>query len=135
MNIVEKLLAIDSGKLEMPTKDITLKLNKLGGEEFTFQCKAIDPEEMAEIQQNALTIKKGDIKKIDMYEMKVMTVIEGCSDVFKNMDIVNHFGTPTPKELVKKLLLSGEIDELYNTINELSGYDKEKEDEEEIKNS
>lgn len=132
MNTVEKLLKMDAGKLEMPTKEVALKLKKLNKEEFTFPCKAVDPERIAEIQENAIEMRKGDIKKINMYEMKVLTVIEGCSDVFKNKDLMSHFGAPTPKELIRKLLLSGEIDELYNVINELSGYEGE---EDEIKNS
>lgn len=136
MNVIDKLLKIDAGKLEMPSKEVPLKLKKLGGEEFTFPCKAVDPEKFSEIQENALELKKGDIKKINMYEMKVLTVIEGCPDVFKNKDLMQHFAVPTPKEFIKKLLLSGEIDDLYNTINELSGYEKDTEDEEkEIKNS
>lgn len=134
MNIVEKLLGIDSGKLEMPSKEVTLKLGKLGGEEFTFKCKAVDSEIQAEITENAMTIKKGDIKKIDLYDMKVFTVLESCKDIFKNKEVLKHFNAPTPKELVRKLLLPGELDELYNQINELNGYEKDKEDEEEIKN-
>ena len=59
--------------------------------------------------------------------------MEGCSDVFRNKEVLEHFKAPTPKELINKLLLAGEIDELYNTINELNGYDKEDE-EEDIKN-
>jgi hypothetical protein len=49
--------------------------------------------------------------------------------VFKNNDVMQHFGAPTPKELVKKLLLSGEIDELYSEISNLNGYDRKKKDE------
>lgn len=134
MNIVEKLLKIDAGKLEMPTKEVSLKLKKLGGEEFVFPCKAVDPERFAEIQENALELRKGDIKKINVYEMKVLTVIEGCPEVFKSKEVMDHFGAPTGKELIKKLLLSGEIDELKSHIDELSGYERSEKDEEEIKN-
>ncbi|KZL94369.1 phage tail assembly chaperone [Clostridium magnum] len=134
MNIVEKLLKIDAGKIEMPKKDIKLQLKKLG-QEVEFPCKAIDPERYAEIQEGAIELKKGDIKKINMYEMKAMTIIAGCPEVFKNEEVMKHFNAPTPKELIRKLLLSGEMDDLYNAINELSGYKKDDdEDEEKIKN-
>ncbi|OPJ58439.1 phage tail assembly chaperone [Clostridium oryzae] len=133
MNTVEKLLKLDAKKLKMPEKDIVLKLNRLGGEEIVFPCKAIDAELYAEIQEGSIEIRKGDIKKINMYEMKIRTLVEGCPDIFKSSEVMSHFDAPTPKELIKKLLLSGEIDELYNTINELSGY--EKDDEDDIKNS
>lgn len=132
MNTVDKLLKMDAGKLTIPEKEVKIKLKKFDDEEFVFLCKVVDPEKMAEIQENALELRKGDVKRIKMYEMKVLTLIEGCPDVFKNKDVMKHFGAPTPKELIKKLLLSGEIDELYNEINKLGGY--EEEDEEEVKN-
>lgn len=131
MNTVERLLKMDAGKLKMPEKDIVIKLTKFDNEEFTFPCKAIDPEVIAEIQENAIELKKGNVSKIRMYNMKVMTIIEGCTAIFKDKDLLRHFNANTPKELVKKLLISGEMDDLYNKINELSGYEK---DEEDIKN-
>jgi len=66
--------------------------------------------------------------------MKTLIIIEGCPEVFKSKEVMDHFEAPSPKELIRKLLLSGEIDDLYNAINELSGYEKDEEDEEEIKN-
>ncbi|MDP4146516.1 MAG: XkdN-like protein [Bacillota bacterium] len=132
MNSVEKLLKLDAGKIVMPTKVVTLKLGKLDGLKLDFECKAVDPEKYSEIQENSLEIKKGDIKKINMHNTKVLTLIEGCPGVFKSKEVQEHFGCPTPKELVNKLLLSGEIDELYNNIVELSGY--EKDEESDIKN-
>ncbi|BDR84875.1 phage tail assembly chaperone [Clostridium tetani] len=135
MNTVEKLLALDAGELQLPTKEVTLKLGKLGGAEVTFLCKAVIPEKMAKIQDNLIEIsKKGNIQGTNMGKNKVLTVMEGCSDTFKNKDLLEHFNAPTPKELINKLLLAGEIDELYNTINELNGYEQDEEEEEEIKN-
>lgn len=133
MNIVEKLLKMDAGKIESPTKVIAIESKKLK-QTLEFPCKAVDSEKYAEIQEGALEIRKGDVKKINMYSMKTSIIIEGCPDVFKNKELMDHFGAPTPKELIRKLLLSGEIDDLYNGINELSGYEKDKDDEEEIKN-
>ncbi|KLU64016.1 phage XkdN-like protein [Desulfosporosinus acididurans] len=133
MNIVEKLLKMDAGKLEIPSKVITIQSKKLK-QPLDFPCRAVDPERYAEIQESALEIRKGDVKKINMYSMKTSIIIEGCPDVFKSKELMSHFGAPTPKELIRKLLLSGEIDDLYNGINELSGYEKDKDDEEEIKN-
>ncbi|WP_407310922.1 phage tail assembly chaperone [Desulfosporosinus sp. SB140] len=137
MNIVEKLLKMDAGKIEIPSKVITIQSRKLK-QPLDFPCKALDPEKYAEIQEGALELRKGDVKKINMYKMKTLIIIEGCPEVFKNEELQKHFGSPTPKELIKRLLLSGEIDDLYNGINELSGYEKDDEDkdkqEEEIKN-
>lgn len=134
MNLVEKLLKIDAGAIETPTKVITIQSKKLKMP-IEFPCKAVDPERYAEIQEGAVEIRKGDVKKINMYSLKTLIVIEGCPDVFKSKEVMDHFGAVSPKELIKKLLLSGEIDDLYNGINELSGYEKDEDDEEEIKNS
>lgn len=133
MNLVEQLLKMDAGLLETPSKVITIQSKKLK-EPLDFPCKAVDPEKYAEIQEGAVEIRKGDVKKINMYSLKTLIVIEGCPEVFKSKEIMEHFGAPTPKELVKTLLLSGEIDNLYNGINELSGYEKDLEDEETVKN-
>jgi len=133
MNLVEKLLKIDAGKIENPSKVIIIKSKKLK-QDIEFPCKAVDPQKYAEIQEGSLEIKKGDVKKINMYSMKTLIIIEGCSEIFKSKEVMDHFKAPSPKELIRKLLLSGEIDDLYNAINELSGYEKDEEDEEEIKN-
>jgi len=133
MNLVDKLLKMDAGKIEVPSKVITVKSRKTN-QTLEFPCKAVDSEKYAEIQEGALEIRKGDVKKINMYSMKTLIIIEGCPEVFKSKEVMEHFGTPTPKELIKKLLLSGEIDDLYNAINELSGYEKDDEDEDTIKN-
>jgi len=133
MNLVEKLLRMDAGKIEVPAKVITIQSKKLK-QPIEFPCKAVDAEKYAEIQEGALEIRKGDVKKINMYSMKTLIIIEGCPEVFKSKEVMEHFGAPSPKDLIKKLLLSGEIDDLYNAINELSGYEKDEEDEETIKN-
>ena len=133
MNLVEKLLKMDAGKIETPTKVITIQAKKLK-EPIEFPCRAIDPEKFAEIQESSIVMKRGDVKKVESYKLKTLIIIEGCPEVFKSKEVMDHFGVPTPKELIKKLLLSGEIDDLYNGINELSGYEKDDEDEETIKN-
>ena len=134
MNTIEKLLKMDAGKIKMPEKDFTMKLKKLDNEEFTFCIKAIDPEIVSELQENAIEFNDGELDKIKVYHTKVMTIIEGCPSVFKNKEIMAHFNAATPKELVKKLLLAGEMDKLNDEINKLGGYDKKKKRDEEIKN-
>lgn len=126
MNTIEKLLKIDAGKLKMPEKDVTMKLKKLDDEEFIFPCNAVDPEIVSELQENAIEFSDGELEKIKVYHTKVMTIVEGCPSVFKNKEVMAHFGAPTPKELVKKLLLAGEMDKLNDEINKLGGYDKKK---------
>lgn len=127
MNTIDKLLKIDAGKLKMPEKVIAMKLAKLG-DTIDFPCVAIGNEKYSEIQEGAYEIKKGDIKRINLSKMKTMTVIEGCPSIFKSKEVIEHFGCVTPKDLINKLLLSGEMDDLYETIVELNGYDQDEED-------
>ncbi len=63
-----------------------------------------------------------------------MTCVEGIVEPdVKDKRLLEHFNAPTPKELLKKMLLPGEIAELHNVVNELGGYDREG-NEDEIKN-
>lgn len=132
LNTVEKLLKIDTGSLKTPEKDVTLKLKKLNNEEFTFPCKAVDAEYVSELQEKSIQIKKGDMSITRTFDTKVLTIVEGCPTVFKDKPLMKHFGAASPKDLVSKLLVSGEIDELKNQIDALGGYDED--EEEEIKN-
>ena len=136
MSLIDKLLQMDKAKLmEMPTKKVELpRLSELTGESFKVKCKAIDGEKYADIQRSAIDLnKKGALRNINLYEMQVLTLIEGVVEPsMKDERLLGYFGVVTPKELVKKLFLAGEIAELSNVITELSGYEKA-EDEEEIK--
>ena len=136
MSLIDKLLQMDKAKLmEMPTREVEMpRLSDLTGEPFKVTCKAIDGERYADIQRSAIDLnKKGGLRNINLYEMQVLTVIDGVVEPsLKDERLLGYFGCVTPKELVKKLFLAGEIAELSNVITELSGYDKS-EDEEELK--
>ena len=136
MSLIDKLLQMDKAKLmEMPTREVEMpRLSELTGEPFKMTCKAIDGERYADIQRSAIDLnKKGALRNINLYEMQVLTVIDGVVEPsLKDERLLGYFGCVTPKELVKKLFLAGEIAELSNVITELSGYDKS-EDEEELK--
>ncbi|MDO5565473.1 MAG: hypothetical protein Q4G59_02370 [Planctomycetia bacterium] len=136
MSLIDKLLQMDKAKLmEMPTRKIELpRLSEVMGETFNIRCQAIDGERYADIQRSAIDLnKKGGLRNINLYEMQVLTVIDGVVEPsMKDERLLAYFGCVTPRELVKKLFLAGEIAELSNVITELSGYDKT-DDEEEVK--
>ncbi len=134
MGVIDKLLQMDAGKVQaLPTKEVEIeRLTKLAGEPVKFVCRAVDGEKYADNQRMAVSLsKKGGIKEFDSYELQVQTVLSGVADPsLKSQELLQHFNAATPKELVGKMLLPGEIAELYNVINELSGYDREEDDEE-----
>ena len=132
MNIVEKLMKIDAGTLETPKAIHKMYVKKIG-EELEFEIEAINAEKATEIQQKAIKLENGNVSDIDLYKTKVLTIMEGCP-MFKDKALREHFKAPTPKELINKLLLKGEVDDLVDAINNLSDLKKIEKAEDEIKN-
>ena len=137
MSLIDKLLQMDNKTLtEMPKREVEVpRLTQVLGEPFKVVCQAIDGERYADIQKASIDLnKKGGVRNINLFDMQVLTVIDGVVEPsLKDKKLLQHFDCITPKELVKKLFLAGEIAELSNVVTELSGYDKTEEDEEEIK--
>ena len=132
MNIIDKLMKIDAGTLETPKAIHKMYVKKIG-EELEFEIEAINAEKATEIQQKAIKIENGNVSDIDVYKTKVLTIMEGCP-MFKDKALREHFKAPTPKELINKLLLKGEVDDLVDAINNLSDLKEIEKAEDEIKN-
>ena len=132
MNIIDKLMKIDAGTLETPKAIHKMFVTKVG-EVLEFEIQAINAEKATEIQQKAIKIENGNVSDIDVYKTKVLTIMEGCP-MFKDKALREHFKAPTPKELINKLLLKGEVDDLVDAINNLSNLEEIEEAEDEIKN-
>ena len=132
MNIIDKLMKIDAGTLETPKAIHKMYVKKIG-EELEFEIEAINAEKATEIQQKAIKIENGNVSDIDVCKTKVLTIMEGCP-MFKDKALREHFKAPTPKELIKKILLKGEVDDLVDAINNLSDLKKIEKAEDEIKN-
>ncbi|MCB2300934.1 phage tail assembly chaperone [Clostridium tagluense] len=125
---LDLLLKSDLTKIQIPTKEVELKrLSEILGDTVIFKCEALDAERFNEIQENALHInEKGEFENINTGEMQIFTILEGVKEPsLKSKDLLEKFGAVTPKELIKKLLLPGEISNLYNIISELSGFNKD----------
>ncbi len=137
MSLIDKLLQMDSRVItEMPKKEVEMaRLSKLFEEPFKVTCQAIDGERYAEIQKQSIDLSsKGSVRNINLFEMQVLTVLDGVVEPnLKDKKLLDHFKCATPKELIKKLFLAGEIAELSNAITELSGYDKTEQDDDTIK--
>ncbi|MGO0884882.1 phage tail assembly chaperone [Clostridioides difficile] len=123
MNTVEKLLNMDAGKLKMPSSIFELYCKKLD-DILEIECNAIDPERFDEIRMNSMDVDSGNLENINVYELKVNTILESCP-MFRNMEVVENLGLATPKDILKKLLLAGEIDNLYEEVNKVNGIDAE----------
>ena len=93
------------GSYELP------RLSELYGEPFVLQLKAVP-------YGRALELK-------DMADMELQTVLAGDdSGIWKSPELMERFGAATPAELVRDLLLPGEIRAVSVAVEQLSGYRK-----------
>lgn len=125
---IDLLLNADLSMLKKPCKEVELKrLSELLGEKVIFKCEGIAADKFAQIQEGVLVLNdEGDFENIDTQELQIFTIIEGVKEPrLKNSELIEKFQAVTPKELVKKLLLPGEISHLYNIISELSGFNSD----------
>lgn len=124
-DVMQMLLEADPSKVKLPTGKIEIKrLSELLGKPVYFECKAIGIEKYNEIQKNAVKYNdEGGIDDIEVTDTQIMTVIEGTINPnFKDAALMKHYGAPTPKELVKKILpLPGEVNQVHKFIKSLSG--------------
>ena len=96
------------------------------GAPFILTIKAITPAKFEEIQDISIDVKGKDAD-IDITQLQLFTVIEGVVDatgapMFKNKELMSKFKVSTPKDLVRAILLSGEIAKIYGEISELAGF-------------
>lgn len=136
VNVLDLLLGADVGAIKQPYKDMEItRLSEVLGTPFIVRCEALKPDVYEEVQENAISIKGKDVD-LDMNNLQILTVIEGVKAVvtdengerrasgliLKNTDLMSKFKAPTPKELCRKLFLSGEVANMYNAITALSGF-------------
>jgi len=112
MNVVDILLRMDIPQPQ--TKQYKHKrLSQLAGEDVIFTIQEIPYSRVAEIRR-----MHGDSEDLDLH-----IVLAGLKDPDpKNRDLNAKYGAATPAELIKKLLLPGEITDLSRQIEKLSGY-------------
>lgn len=127
VNVLDLLLGSDIGEIKLPTKVVEItRLSQLYGKPFMLTCKALSPEKYEEVQDMALDVKGKDVD-LDVNLLQLFVTLEGVVDdagkpMFKNKDLMAKFKAHTPKELVRKILLSGEITSIYSEIAKLSGF-------------
>ncbi|WP_050698664.1 phage tail assembly chaperone [Anaeromassilibacillus senegalensis] len=118
MDVLKSLLAADE-KLIMaaPEKDFKVKrLSEICGEDVIFSLKALSYSRVADIKASAATKDQ---------DMSIHIVLAGVTAPdLKSKELMEKFSVPTPAELLKKMLLAGEIEDLAQEIEKLSGYRK-----------
>lgn len=122
------LLGADRGKLRLvPKKKVEIKrLSEAVGEPVIFTLRALTGDEIQDAQDAALKLsKKGELENMDGCTLQCMTVLYGTLDPdLKSKELLDAYEAATPEILVKEtnFLLPGEVAQLFNAIQELSGY-------------
>jgi len=121
------LLSLDKSKIQRPTKQLEIKrLSEMAGEPVVFTCQALTMEEFQEIQEVSISYsKRGELEDFSTNNVQIFTVVKGVVDPsLKDASLLEMYGAATPKQLLSdsKLLLPGEISQLYNAISSLSGF-------------
>ncbi len=122
---LDLLLKVDLDKIKKPMKEVEVKrLSEILEEKVVFKCEALDAEKFGEIQDSAIHMNSnGEFDSLDTNELQIFTILEGVKEPsLKSKELLEKFGAVTPKELVKKLLLPGEISSLYGVISDISGF-------------
>lgn len=130
VNILDLLLGSDVNAIKLPTKNVEItRLSEIFGKPFILTCQALSPEKYEEVQDMAVSVKGKDVD-LDVSQLQLFTVMEGVIDesgkpLFKSSELRNKYKVPTPKDMVRKILLSGEITAVYTQIAKLSGFGDE----------
>jgi len=110
MNTLDLLLKANIPNL--PEKEIKLKrLSDLCGGPVVFKLRALPYNRAAEIA------------KEQRDDMNVHILLAGVVEPnLKSPELMAKYGAPTPAEMVKKMLLPGEVEDISREIERLSGY-------------
>lgn len=111
---MDTLQLLLSREKELPVQEKDVKIKRLspkGQEPVVFSLRSLSYSRVC------------DIKRIGGDDVKLHIVLAGVkSPDLKNQDLIDHYGAATPLELLKTMLLPGEIEDLCIEIEKLSGY-------------
>ncbi len=111
MNILDVLLKNEPPKAEKKREYKIKRLSEAWNTDVVLELKALGYNRVAEI------------KEMKDEEIPIHIILAGeTTGVFKNKELMEKYGVPTPTELVKKILSAGEIEEISKQIEVLSGY-------------
>lgn len=112
MKTLDLLLKANIKDFEVPKKEIKIKrLSEILGDDVIFKIKALSLDKIIELRET------------NSREFNVHSIIESVIEPsLKDTELIEKFGVVTPVDLVKKLLIPGEIEDIAHEISKLSGY-------------
>lgn len=136
MNLVEKLLKIDSGEFDKErTKEIPSRmLSEFLGEKVRITIKSMDPQEILEITARSLDENRNTIVEKTLETNSVIAAGAVVDPPLKDAELMKHLGVPTPAMAALKLF-KGEVNNIAAEVNKMAGFNADNSYiDEEIKN-
>lgn len=116
MDILKELLEL-TPRANKTQQVKMLMLSERAGKDMIFTVRELSYNEIKNILDMSELSQKTDIK--------MQVVLKGVVEPsLKNKELLQHYNAPTPAELLPKILSAGEITELSDIIQKLSGYKK-----------
>lgn len=134
LNMKEKdILSKLMGTYEVPT--VTVVLDRIG---IPLTLKGLSSKEISTIRKECTYSRKvkGNMEeKLDGSEFDAGLIVAATTNFnWKAPELLEHHKASDAKQLIRKMLLAGEISSITGKIMEVSGYNDELEEIEDIKN-
>lgn len=107
---------------------ISSRFKDKDGNLLKFKIKAMSGSEYEDIRKKCMRIAAKGKRSVemDLRKMNNTIVIENTLDPsFKDAESIKKVGCANPEEYLEKVLLAGEIAELANQIQQLSGFNRD----------
>ena len=103
---------------------VSARFRDKDGKPLKFKIKAMTSREFDDIRRRCTEVKKGRKLEFDAQKFNLEVIIHHTIEPdFKNAESIKKLGCTTPEEYLNKVLLAGEMAELANQIQKLSGFD------------
>jgi hypothetical protein len=103
---------------------VSARFRDKDGKPLKFKIKAMTNKTFDDLRKRFTRVGKGRKVEFDAAGFNTAVVIEHTLDPnFKDAESIKKLGCTTPEEYLNKVLLAGEMAELANQIQKLSGFD------------
>jgi Phage XkdN-like protein. len=119
---------LNSNPIDNLTEEVVIseRFKDRDGNVLKFKIRAMTSKEFDDIRKRSMRLKKGRQFELDVERFNSAIVInQTVVPDFRNAASIEKLGCATPEEYLNKVLLAGEITELVNQIQRLSGFDRD----------
>ena len=97
---------------------------RLSGKPFTVRAMSYD--EWTDMQQRSVTVARDGRAKLNAGKLNELIALACCVEPdFSSSDFIDEMGCKTPSELLRAVLLPGEILDVSKEISRISGFDND----------